>query len=424
MLAPYESSTGLDKIYVVYDVAGVSVSYTSTSGSQPRWLRYSNMGGGYAEEVAGIVYDGNVSTLPGVEGDRGYIIEDGERSAYFWIVNYKPHRFSIRSVEPSLESDCDASLLSVTGEGAPIHFYTISGQQKVLNRDIEVAYSTLQWNADQKLFQEVGAVQHYEYLPETISVRPAALCPTEFTVSGDIFLKQWNWLQTATSSVISPSAVEAYTEAIQESDTDSSNSESEIASNLIKGDDTLLGGSAPCVISFLAYPSDGVFHHEWQMSRSENFEDVEYRFNVQDFEYTFMDEGTFFLRYIGSNSDGSCEAVSDTYTVSVGASELLCPNTFSPNGDGVNDEWKVAYRSLIEFKCWIFDRYGNQVFHFADPSLGWDGTRGDKPVKSGVYYYVIQAVGSDGKKYNVKGDINILRSNKGESSTSDSAMDE
>lgn len=416
-----DSGTGLDKIYVVYDVTGVSASFTSGSGSQPRWLKYSNMGGGYAEEIPGISYSGNVSTLGQLEGDCGYIIEDDDRTYYFWVVNYLPHRFSIKSVTAADETDCDASLLHTDGEGGPIHYYAISGQQKVLGRDIVVSYSTLQWDAGEKLFQQIATSQTFDYMTETLTVRPPALCATDFIVSGDRFLKAWNWLQTASSETVSPMAVEIYTEAVQDSDSSTGDDESATPSNMIRGEETLLGGSAPCTISFLSYASDGVLHHEWQISRDEGFNEVDYRFNEQDLTYTFTEEGTLYLRYVGSNADGSCEAYGDTYAVAIGASELLCPNVFSPNGDGVNDEWKVAYRSLLEFKCWIFDRYGNQLFHFEDPSIGWDGTRGGKPVKSGVYYYVIQAVGADGKKYKLSGDINILRGTKRDAGQEDTS---
>ena len=44
----------------------------------------------------------------------------------------------------------------------------------------------------------------------------------------------------------------------------------------------------------------------------------------------------------------------------------------------------------------------------SDPSQGWDGKYKGKYVKSGTYYYVIQARGADGQKYNLKGDINII----------------
>ena len=46
--------------------------------------------------------------------------------------------------------------------------------------------------------------------------------------------------------------------------------------------------------------------------------------------------------------------------------------------------------------------------HLTDPSQGWDGRYGGKLVKSGVFFYVIQAEGADGKKYKLSGDINVL----------------
>ena len=76
--------------------------------------------------------------------------------------------------------------------------------------------------------------------------------------------------------------------------------------------------------------------------------------------------------------------------------------------EGINDEWKISYRSIISFKCWIFNRYGVEMCHFEDPEAGWDGRYGGKLVKPGVYYYVIEAEGADGKKYKLSGDINIL----------------
>ena len=103
----------------------------------------------------------------------------------------------------------------------------------------------------------------------------------------------------------------------------------------------------------------------------------------------------------------------------IGASDLRIPNAFSPNDDGINDIWKVGYRSLIDFKCWIFDSKGTQLYQFDDPSGGWDGKYRGKTVKPGVYYYVIQASGADGKKYKKSGDINILNYKKYGNSTGD-----
>jgi len=82
---------------------------------------------------------------------------------------------------------------------------------------------------------------------------------------------------------------------------------------------------------------------------------------------------------------------------------------FSPGAtEGVNDEWKVSYKSIISFECHIFNRWGIKVAEFNDPSQGWDGRHGGKVVPAGVYYYVIKARGADGKNYDLKGDINII----------------
>ena len=61
-----------------------------------------------------------------------------------------------------------------------------------------------------------------------------------------------------------------------------------------------------------------------------------------------------------------------------------------------------------EVTCYIFNRWGEKMAEFHDPAQGWDGRYKGKIVPAGVYYYVIKARGSDGKDYNLSGDINIL----------------
>lgn len=398
-----EASTGLEKIYVAYTLQGVSISFDD--GGVGKWFRFSNLGGAFSEEISNLTHDGAITTLSSVEGDSGYIIEtpDG-RQHCFWIVDYSPKRLSLSSAS-STDVDCDASLIDVAGQGAPIHYFTVLGQQRVLSREITVSYLSLEWDGNDNSFVQTSCVNTFDYLQEQLRVVPPALCQTEFVVSGDRFLKEWNWEQTVSTPAVKPTAVEVHTSAFQTTDT------GEGPSNIIKtGDGEGLGGSAPVDIAFRAWVSDGVIHNEWQMSRDPGFSAVEFRFNQQDLDFTFRDEGTWFVRFIGSDADGSCSMVSDVYTVNIGSSELRIPNAFSPNGDGVNDEWRVAYRSLSEFDCRIFDRYGNQIFRFTNPNEGWDGKRGGKTVAPGVYYYVITAKGTDGKEYKKSGDINIIRS--------------
>ena len=87
------------------------------------------------------------------------------------------------------------------------------------------------------------------------------------------------------------------------------------------------------------------------------------------------------------------------------------PNAFSPNGDGINDVYKAksGYQSLVEFHAYIFNRWGQKLYEWTNPADGWDGTYNGKDVKEGVYYVLVKAKGADGRKYNIKRDVNLLR---------------
>lgn len=406
--------TGLNQLYVAYDMTNLTLTYTT---SNPRGVKvsvFSNKGANFATPIDRINIDNNSVKIDQLKGDSGYIIEDGETTQYIWIVDYAEHRYKITDLTPSSESDCESTILDVTGYAAPINYYTINGRQETLSRDIKLYYNSLEFNDETNQFVEKEFSKNIASINEKITITPPVLCATSFTLEGDKFLEKWNQYQTIESGIISPIATMVVTEAIQQNTNDDSIDSSNQMSSNVDG----LGGSAPVEISFQAYVSDAVIHCEWQMANDADFEDVTYRINQQDFDYTFTSEGTTYIRFIGSNSDGTCESYGDTYTVTVGASELLVPNAFSPNGDGINDEWKVSYRSLIDFKCWIFDRQGHEIFKFDNPAIGWDGKSKGKNVKPGVYYYVIQATGSDGKKYKKSGDINILKSSGNNSSSS------
>lgn len=409
-----DRSTGLDMVYVVYDMAQVSSVRIKVSG-QVSISKYSNLGGGYAQPV-NFRIDGAEAVIESPEGDLGYIVESPEGSQYFWIVNYQSHQMSLRGVSAASSQDCDNTVIDIDGDAAPIYYYSIDGRRCELDRDIDVAYNNLEWSDEEENFVQVEMHKTASHISGSLTIAPPLYCSSTFTVSGDRFLVQWGIGKTVVSAAVSPNGLSCYTYAEQTNLPDEG--EDAEASNVIKTEVSGFGGSAPVDVSFKAFVTDAVIHNEWQIASDEQFEYIDYRFNEQNLDYSFTDEGTFYIRYIGSNSDGSCETIGDTYTVGVGSSELKIPNAFTPNGDGINDVWKVAYRSLLKFECSIFDRYGNLLYHFTDPSKGWDGKYKGKVVKPGVYFYVIEATGSDGKKYKKGGDINIIKSNKyGESST-------
>lgn len=402
-----EKSTGLNTIYVAFDTSQiVSMKIGGFSGNL-NVSRFSNMGGGYAEEID-VAYEGSEAIVSNPEGDMGYIITDSQSSTYIWLVNYKNHYFQLNSAQAAGNQNCDNTLLDVSGNGGPIDYFTIDGRKMELSREIEVKYYNLEWSESSESFIQNSETKILNHLSNTIAITPPLYCNSTVTISGDRFLKEWGRGITVDTPLVYANGLAAQTTAVQTNQTEDDNS----SSNIIRSETQGMGGSAPVEIEFRAFTTDAVIHNEWQIASDSQFEYVDYRFNEQNLDYTFNDEGTYYIRYIGSNSDGTCEVIGETYTVGVGSSELRIPNAFTPNDDGVNDEWKVAYRSLLEFHCTIFDRYGNELFKFDDPSKGWDGKYKGKFVNPGVYFYVIEAIGADGKKYKKGGDINIIKSKK------------
>ena len=91
--------------------------------------------------------------------------------------------------------------------------------------------------------------------------------------------------------------------------------------------------------------------------------------------------------------------------------ELLIPTGFSPNGDGVNDEFKVVRSlnidKLIEFA--VFDRWGEKIFSTDNIDEGWDGTHQGRPSPLGVYVWMVMAETKDGQQITKKGNVTLLR---------------
>jgi gliding motility-associated-like protein len=74
-------------------------------------------------------------------------------------------------------------------------------------------------------------------------------------------------------------------------------------------------------------------------------------------------------------------------------SSLVVSNTFTPNGDGVNDKWSVPGLRFYEgARVSVFDKAGDRLFYTEIPDQGWDGTYKGKQLPIGSYYWVIEAL--------------------------------
>ncbi|GAC1310936.1 MAG: hypothetical protein NVSMB24_29240 [Mucilaginibacter sp.] len=109
-------------------------------------------------------------------------------------------------------------------------------------------------------------------------------------------------------------------------------------------------------------------------------------------------------KLVVTNSEG-CTAASEV-NVSVLKYPVI-PNTFTPNGDGINDTWNILYLNTYSGNTvQIFDRYGKKVFSSVGYSVPWDGTYNGAVLPSGTFYYVIDP--KNGRKV-MAGSVTIIR---------------
>jgi len=89
---------------------------------------------------------------------------------------------------------------------------------------------------------------------------------------------------------------------------------------------------------------------------------------------------------------------------------IYAPNAFTPNGDGLNDEFFVSPRLVTDLTIDIYDRWGKLIYRSDNLNFRWAGTDSDgQPLPEGVYTYVINAVEFNGERLRQSGTITLYR---------------
>lgn len=182
---------------------------------------------------------------------------------------------------------------------------------------------------------------------------------------------------------------------------------------------------APLLVTFRANPQDmdGFMpSFEWHfLSVQQNASPVELFVRYEeDTEYTFNTSGNYQVVLRTYLDQDSTELEPVTIPISISESRLKFPNAFSPNDDGYNDKYGAYgvndpespdhWKSIVKFHAIIINRRGQKLYEWYDPAGYWDGTYNGHDVKEGVYYVVVSAKGADGREYNIRKDVNLLRS--------------
>ena len=150
--------------------------------------------------------------------------------------------------------------------------------------------------------------------------------------------------------------------------------------------------------------------YEWHFQKEGEETEMMVRYE-EDTQFTFTETGKTLVTLKVKPGGEIDELPSKVFTVVIQESQLVFPNAFSPDGDSYNQTFKPkTCQSIVEFHAYIFNRWGQKLYDWTDPyAEGWDGTYNGKDVKEGVYFLLVKAKGADGRTYNIKKDVNLLR---------------
>ena len=103
----------------------------------------------------------------------------------------------------------------------------------------------------------------------------------------------------------------------------------------------------------------------------------------------------------------------DTLDINVphdGCNPIIFPNSFTPNGDNINDVFKPLLDSdPLVYDLSVFDRWGKLLFQSKSFYTGWDGKYGGRPVAFGVYYWVATYTMPYGEKTKQSGYVTLIK---------------
>ena len=377
----------------------------------------------YASDTTKVAYSTNVNNnnyFPMPEHGEGYAIKVDSVWEYFWVFDYDSLRVQLDTVVA--EISCASTELTLEGSIPPIQYYNTNKQLTTYLRQCHVIYKDIHWDDEHDEWVDSIAVAE-ENFGKYIVLDPNAVA-TDYIVVDQLAVLLELDEDSLQSLVHDPIAIKAHPQAIVTTRPKEKSNEVERPTEAEPGLE--IRGSGAIEVEFRANAKNADYY-TWEIYKGSEL--LITRSEAQH-KFTFEEPGAYSAKLKMANNYG-CEYESEQFEISISISMLQVPNVFTPNGDGTHDEFRVVYRSLKEFHCQIYNRWGHLVYEWTDPAKGWDGTINGKPAAAGAYYYVIRALGTDAglaeymakPKYNklkkkqelpvgvyqLSGDINLLR---------------
>lgn len=214
----------------------------------------------------------------------------------------------------------------------------------------------------------------------------------------------WNNGARSQSIIVNPDSNTLYT-VISERKCGSRYAETEIPVIGIPDGIIKISTDTPLLYEEVEFAFKGYDAKEFQWSVSPEFIPEGYD---EKFAKTFINKGPKTVRVRAINENG-CDTIIEKNIHVSSKCDVFIPTSFSPDGDGINDVFKVESSGVGKVFIQVFNRWGEIMFTSIDPHFEWDGSYNNKNLDEGAYIIQIHAEDCNGRPLNRRETILILK---------------
>lgn len=126
-------------------------------------------------------------------------------------------------------------------------------------------------------------------------------------------------------------------------------------------------------------------------------------------KHTYNGEFNRYKIKLKVQNNGGCEDSTETWICFRDTVVFFIPEAFSPNGDGLNDEFRIVANGMTDYELIIYNRWGQIVFQSHNPLKGWDGKVNETDCPEGVYAIYLKYKGRKTPMQQTRSSLILMR---------------
>ncbi|TND00695.1 MAG: fibronectin type III domain-containing protein [Bacteroidetes bacterium] len=160
----------------------------------------------------------------------------------------------------------------------------------------------------------------------------------------------------------------------------------------------------------ISFTDNSLLASQWQWDFGDPL-DVNNTSTLQHPTHAYGDTGSYCVRLMVTSPNGCVDSTINCLEIEPEFTFFI-PNAFTPNADGTNDVFYGYGTFITEYDLWIFDRWGNMIFHTDDLYKGWDGKVQGKSAEicqEDVYVWKVVLKDVQGRKHKYIGHVSLVK---------------